>query len=159
MSLVMLVGHPADTQVVDMTRLTEMVQGEVTEMMVIVIAMGAARESTARIGTGTVTEKVGVTDEAKAENDTESLRPGRTINPICCRGGAVEGEKLDPMCYRHLLHPHHRCMARMSGEELCPAMSLELHRGRVEAAMEGATMIETVQGVVEEVEVEITTWL
>ena len=152
----MAVGHLADTQAADMTRPTEMVQGEVTGLRVIVIAMGTARESMAGIGTETVTEKAGVIDEAKVKNSTESLLPEGKINPMRRRGGAVEGEKVGSMYHRHHLHIHlhlqRRYMARMNGEELGLAtlLEVELHKDRVEAAIAGASTTETARDAVGE---------
>jgi len=141
-----------------MTRLSEMVPGEVTGMMVIVIEMGAARESTAETGTGTGIEKAGEIEEAKVENDTASLLLEGTIKAVCHQGGAAEGEKAGLTCrHRCLLHHHHPCMDRMNGGELDMELDLQQPKDRVEVVMVGATTTEKTAVAVAGMEVEMMT--
>jgi hypothetical protein len=162
MNLLTLVVHPADTQVAEMTRRIETEEGEVRETTVIVIeTRSAATGSMEEIGTETVTEKLGVTEEARVENGIESLLPGETTNLLCRRGEAVEEEKVDSIYLPlHLPLPRHRqCMGRMTDGVL--GLELDRRKDHVEV-MAGGTMTErTPVAVVEvevEVEVEMMTW-
>ena len=84
MTLLTLVVHPADTQVAEMTRQTETEEGEVRETTVIVIETHRATTgSMGETGGETVTEKLGVTEEVRVENDIESLRLGEMTNLLC----------------------------------------------------------------------------
>jgi hypothetical protein len=159
MSLPTVVVHLVGTQLVEMTRQTEMVEGEVRGMTVIMTGMQfAATEIMVEIGTETVTEKAGVIDEARVENDTESLRLGEMIHLLCRQGEVGEEGKMGPM-YLRLPLPHHRhrqCMGRMRDGD----QDLELHKDHVEEAIVGVTMAEKAQvaAVVVVVEIEMMTY-
>ena len=158
MNLLTLVVHPADTQVAEMTRQIETEEGEVRETTVIVIeTRSAATGSMEEIGTETVTEKLGVTEEARVENGIESLLPGETTNLLCRRGEVVEEEKVGSIYLRlHLPHRRRRqCMGRMRDGVLDP--ELDKRKDHVEV-MAGGTMTERTQVAVVEVEVEMMTW-
>jgi hypothetical protein len=156
MNLLTLVVHPADTRVAEMTRQIETEEGEVRETTVIVIEMrSAATGSMEEIGTETVTEKLGVTEEARVENDIESLLLGETTNLLCCRGEVVEEEKVGSIYLRLHLPRHRQCMGRMRDGVLDP--ELDKRKDHVEV-MAGGTMTETTQVAVVEVEVEMMTW-
>jgi len=159
MNLLTLVVHPADTQVAEMTRQIETEEGEVRETTVIVIeTRSAATGSMEEIGTETVTEKLGVTEEARVENGIESLLPGETTNLLCRRGEVVEEEKVESIYLRlHLPHRRRRrqCMGRMRDGVL--DLELDKRKDHVEV-MAGGTMTERTQVAVVEVEVEMMTW-
>jgi len=156
MNLLTLVVHPADTRVAEMTRQIETEEGEVRETTVIVIEMrSAATGSMEEIGTETVTEKLGVTEEARVENGIESLLLGETTNLLCRRGEVVEEEKVGSIYLRLHLPPHRQCMGRMRDGVLDP--ELDKRKDHVEV-MAGGTMTETTQVAVVEVEVEMMTW-
>jgi hypothetical protein len=155
MNLLTMVVHPVDTQVAEMTRQTETEEGEVREMTVIVIeTRSVATGSMEEIGRETVTEKVGVTEEARVENDIESLLLEETTNLLCRRGEVVEEEKVGPIYPRLHLPRHRQCMGRMRDGVLDP--ELDKRKDHVEV-MAGGTMTEKIQVVVVEVEVEMMT--
>jgi hypothetical protein len=158
MNLLTLAVHPADTQVAEMTRQTETAEGEVRETTAIVIeTRRAATGSMEEIGRETVTEKLGVTEEARVESDIESLLLGGMTNLLCQRGEVVEEEKVGPTYLRlHLPRPRHRqCMGRMRDGVL--DRELDKRKDHVEV-MAGGTMTEKTRvAVVVEVEVEMTT--
>jgi hypothetical protein len=157
MNLLTLAVHPADTQVAEMTRQTETEEGEVRETTVIVIeTRSAVTGSMEEIGRETVIEKLGVTEEARVENDIESLLLGETTNLLCRRGEVVEEEKVGLTYLRlHLPRPRHRqCMGRMRDGVL----DRELDKGKDHVeVMAGGTMTERTQVAVVEVEVEMMT--
>jgi hypothetical protein len=158
MNLLTLVVHLADTQVAEMTRQIETEEGEVRETTVIVIEMrSAATGSMEEIGTETVTEKLGVTEEARVENGIESLLLGETTNLLCRQGEVVEEEKVGSIYLRLHLPRHRQCMGRMRDGVLDP--ELDKRKDHVEV-MAGGTMTERTQvAVVEaEVEAEMMTW-
>jgi len=158
MNLLTLVVHPADTQAAEMTRQIETEEGEVRETTVIVIeTRSVATGSMEEIGTETVTEKLGVTEEVRVENGIESLLPGETTNLLCRRGEVVEEEKVGSIYLRlHLpRHRHRQCMDRMRDGVLDP--ELDKRKDHVEV-MAGGTMTERTQVAVVEVEVEMMTW-
>jgi hypothetical protein len=132
-------------------------------MTVIVIGMRyAATEIMVEIGTVTVivtaTEKVGAIDEARVENDTESLRQEEMIRLLCRQGEVVEGGKVDPMYHHHLRLPRHRqCMDRMREEDQDMVLDRELRKDHVEVAMAGVTMAERTQAAAALVEIETMT--
>jgi hypothetical protein len=154
MNLLTLVVHPADTQVAEMTRQIETEEGEVRETTVIVIeTRSAATGSMAEIGTETVTEKLGVTEEARVENGIESLLLGETTNLLCRQGEVVEEEKVGSTYLRLRLPRHRQCMGRMRDGVLDP--ELDKRKDHVEV-MAGGTMTERTQVAV--VEVEMMIW-
>jgi hypothetical protein len=154
MNLLTLVVHPADTQVAEMTLQIETEEGEVRETTVIVIeTRSAATGSMEEIGTETVTEKLGVTEEARVENGIESLLLGETTNLLCRRGEVVEEEKVGSIYLRLHLPRHRQCMGRMRDGVLDP--ELDKRKDHVEV-MAGGTMTERTQVAV--VEVEMMTW-
>jgi hypothetical protein len=149
MNLLTLAVHPADTQAAEMTRQTEMAEGAVRETTVIVIeTRRAATGSMEEIGRETVTEKLGVTEEARVESDIESLLLGGMTNLLCQRGEVVEEEKVGPTYLRlHLPRPRHpQCMGRMRDGVL--DRELDKHKDHVEV-MAGGTMTERTQDAVE----------
>lgn len=156
MNLLTLVVHPADTQVAEMTRQIGTEEGEVRETTAIVIeTRSAATGSMEEIGTETVTEKLGVTEEARVENGIESLLLGETTNLLCRRGEVAEEEKVGSIYLRLRLPRHRQCMGRMRDEVLDP--ELDKRKDHVEV-MAGGTMTERTQVAVVEVEVEMMTW-
>jgi hypothetical protein len=153
MNLPTLVVHPADTQVAEMTRQIETEEGEVRETTVIVIeTRSVATGSMEEIGTETVTETLGVTEEARVENGIESLLLGETTNLLCRRGEVVEEEKVGSIYLRLHLLRHRQCMGRMRDGVLDP--ELDKRKDHVEV-MAGDTMTERTQVAVVEVEVEV----
>jgi hypothetical protein len=154
MNLPTLVVHPADTQVAEMTRPTETEEGETRETTVIVIETRSATiGSMEETGKESVTETGAVTEEARVENDIESLLPGGTTNLLCRRGEVVEEEKVGPI-YLRLCLPRHRCMGRMIDGALDP--ELDKRKDHVEV-MAGDTMTARTPVAVVEVEVEMMT--
>jgi hypothetical protein len=157
MNLLTLAVHLADTQVAEMTRQTETEEGEVRETTVIVIeTRSAATGSMEEIGRETVTEKLGVTEEARVESDIESLLLGETMNLLCRRGEVVEEEKVGPTYLRlHLRRPRHRqCMGKT--RDGVQDRELDKRKDHVEV-MAGGTMTERTRVAVVEVEVEMMT--
>ena len=97
-------------------------------------------------------------DEARVENDTESLRQEEMIRLLCRQGEVVEGGKVDPMYHHHLRLPRHRqCMDRMREEDQDMVLDRELRKDHVEVAMAGVTMAERTQAAAALVEIETMT--
>jgi hypothetical protein len=137
-----------------------MVEGETRGMTVIVIEMRCvATEIMAETETETVTETAAAIDEARVENDSESLRRGEMIHLLRRRGEVVEEGRLGPM-YHHLRLPRHRqCLDRMKDGDRDLEVDVELHlcKDHVEEATAGVTKAEKTQVAAAAVEVEKTT--